>query len=370
MSFLSTYNSLSVRDWQAQGNVFQNVNQTSVNSASFNLGVSRDSNYIGAFDTRCRTYTKNANNSLTLNANIQPNVTPSGTIIQPRAFDIADGNIFVIGDREYSNDKGVLQFRHYGNGAILYQVIGSANLQGIGAQIACAANANITAVLNENLTLGNANVQIFERSGNTWSVGNTITTSSLSAVIDLDSAGTTLIIGDSTVNEAKVYKSPSWTAANLTSNISVANTLYGSKVVINSDGNIAGVLASDATDVANAKGRIHIFKFDGNNWNETNIVYPVSYSPTFTYWTVSFDFSNDGSKLVVSSLAANNTTVPPLGIQIYDISVNNSIVTQTIGNSNTSDTLLGSNIFISSNGQVITTKVDNGATGNIVILVA
>jgi hypothetical protein len=285
MSFISTYNSASVRGWQATGTSVSNYIQTqqilgNVEGDGFGgaVAISKNGGYILASRTTgVEVYYKSGSTYIA-----GPLLTPSGSPPQigftRNSLALNEyGNIAVIGT--FASDK-IFIFSRSGNtwteeanfsGPAASRFGVAVTINDVGNIIAVGASHYNPSGLNED-----GRVYLYAGSGNAWTLQTNITIGSnvkLGADVDLNNLGDRLLIGapgyNSNVGRAYLYEGSgnTWTQlANISSPSNVANLEFGQMVSLNSTGTI-GIIGSRSPTLPTptANSFVQIYNFDSNN---------------------------------------------------------------------------------------------------------
>jgi hypothetical protein len=390
MSFVSTYNSLSVNGWSADSaGTFSLVSQINSNVGEA-VAISQNGLYAIASNTNSnsagiiKVYTINNTSVLTPQANIIGNNSPIGQVVTKfgTSLDIDyDGTRLVGGAPQ--NGLSNTQFgcaRIYvrsGNSWSLEQQVGPpvGNTNQLGYQTTIN-NGGSTIVVGQ-IGFGGANSEIiysYSRSGNTWSLlanipkptnagtgsfwGSTIAMDALNTFVAGAPRDTTSGIN---AGAAYVYNTSGTQLAQLIPSDAAANTSYGIQVAISNDGNTIAI-GSAITK------KVFLFKGSGSSWTEVANI-GNTYAPSQPF-PQEIALSADGKTIFISAAYANGETAYDQSILHYqDISnSNNWEYQQTITNTNV--TFLGYTIDTNDNGTLLVTNGGpggGGVVGNIIL---
>lgn len=379
MSFVSTYNSLSINGWTADsaGNysLFSKINS----SVGDDVAISQNGLYAIASNVNSNTagvikvYTINNSSVLTAQSNIIGNPSPIGQVIRQfgTSIDIDyDGTRLVGGATQ--NGSGNSEFgcaRIYvrsGSSWSLEQQVGPpvANTTLLGFQTTINNDGNIIVV--GQIGSGGANSEIiysYERTGSAWSLLSSIpkptnagSSSGWGSAIAMD-GNTTFVAGaprDTTsgsfAGASYVYSASGSQLAQILPSDAAANNYFGSSVAISNDGTTI-VVGSTTTQKA------YIFKGSGSSWTEAQIL-DNSYAGAGVGFPQKITVSADGKKIFLSTAYGSGQTVNDCVILYYEdtSSSNNWEYQQTITTANTAwlgyaiDTNDSGNLFVTNGG--------------------
>lgn len=281
MSFLSTYNSLSIRDWQQpSGTAFF----TQANVLSNGSGSTNDTTYNGNYYVTCggpasagniRIYIKNSNNSLT--QQFSSNNIPTTDI----KIAGTSGNWVVAGDGGYDSNtftnNGILRFYNRSNTtwSLTQNIFGNVSNLRLGNGVAIDENGTRCLVITNNTanTL-QGKIRIYNYT-TSWGYVSETTLSNFSysgTVIDCAANANFYVVGSQTECSVNINDNGTWSNF-----LGSANTDLGYTVYMNTYGNIVIAGAPTTNNGANTNtGKVHIYKKSGNTWSETaNIVAPT-----------------------------------------------------------------------------------------------
>jgi hypothetical protein len=335
MSFTSTYNSLSVRGYQAPSNTYIGRLATGNNSANQGIGsslsLSADGNtlLVGAGNSnKVLVFTK-ASNVWTITANINrptSNVSEFGFSVGINS----SGNTAIIGAPSFANISPGFAYiyANVSNTWTLQTTLSpsiSDNQDLVGYSVAINDNGDKVATGTPSANAAAnvyAKVFTFSKSGNTWPetaiLGN-VAEDLFGLTINMDSTGNYLVVGapaDDTLNQnsGKVYVYNNLSLQqSFTSNINPTpgiNYQFGEEVKINDSGN--RILAAPGFD------NLEIWDRSGNTW---------SYNTNIAHTGGNVTLAPNGNALISNNIvfvenSPNNWTVP-LILQPTDISSTN-----------------------------------------------
>ena len=277
MSLISTYNSASVRGWQATGTSVSNYIQTQQilsNVAGDNLGgsvaISKNGECILASrSTGVQAYYKSGTTYIT-----GPLLTPSGIGVTRNSLALNEyGNIAVIG--AFASNK-IFIFSRSGNTWTEEANISGPSAGSFGIAVTINDVGNVIVVGARDYNASDGRVYIYTGSGNSYTLQTNITIGSnvkLGQDVDLNGLGDRLLIGapgyNSSEGRAYLYggSGNSWTQlANIASPSNVANLEFGQMVSLNSTGTI-GIIGSRSPTLPTptANSFVQIYNFDSNN---------------------------------------------------------------------------------------------------------
>jgi hypothetical protein len=291
MSLISTYNSASVRGWQASGTSIGNYIQTQRiqgNSVGDSLGsevaISKNGEYmLAANSSGVLVYNKSGSTYI-----LQTTLTPSdGSITFGGAKNSMAlneyGNIATIGAFAAGTAGKTFIFSRIGNTwteEVILQPSTGGGGQNFGVATTINSVGNIIAVgasrFNASGLNADGKVYLYTGSGNAWTLQTDITIGSnvqLGRDVSLNNLGNILLIGAPgyNSNEGRAYlyggSGNTWTQlANISSPSNVANLQFGQMVSLNSDGSV-GIIGSVSptlpTPTANSFAQI--YNFNSNN---------------------------------------------------------------------------------------------------------
>jgi hypothetical protein len=387
MSFVSTYNSLSVNGWSADNaGDFSTISKIATNVGE-PLAMSQDGLYaIGANTTAnvagiVKVYTINNSSVLTLQANIIGNNSPNGQVVREfgTSLDIDyDGTRFVAGAPK--NGLGNTQFgcariyvRSGTSWSLEQQVdppVGNTNVLGYATTI---NNDGSTIVVGQ-IGFGGANSEIiysYGRSGNAWSLlasipkpANATPNANLGSfwgsTIAMD-GNNTFVSGASRditaglfAGAAYVYDTSGTQLAQLIPSDAAASNEFGIRVAMSNDGNTIAV-GSVVTK------KVYLFKGGGSSWTEVANI-GNTYAPNVNF-PQDISISGDGKKIFIS---APGPTPTDTFVLYYDDASNSNNWTyqQTLTTANTD--WFGSYTDTNSSGNLFLTQGGPGGTNLVV----
>lgn len=362
MSFISTFNSLSIRPWQPQGGQLGIVFRYVDNEQTQFIGYV-ETNYEGKYaiigtdgvggGNSLIAYKKEANNTLT--ELYQSDPAPR----YPRGVG-GYGNNTITGllsseDTDIGNtNTGSIEMLTLSASPVTSQVInGNVAQQQLGRTSCITGDGNIVYASSSNITANGYDIFSYTSSNGTWAKTNTLTTfSNTSTAIFLATNidGSIIAFSDFTNQYVKFSRNNGNTWANLdTSNANIAvGDQFGTYLKFTSNGNILAVGARNADSTATNNGKIYVYEFNGNTYNLQNTLAPDPsiYSNGLAFGQ-NISISDNGNTITTVYFDSLNRTSAPYGINVYN--KNNSGVynlSQIIsGNSNVLGTPYGNTIY-------------------------
>jgi len=344
MSFVSTYNSLSVRDWQQSGtNVYGLQANLQSNGATLLECTYNGCVVVGVSTANLTIINKAANNQLS-------QVYTDNTVSQPSGLGInyTNGNRIAIGflfnDSNGLTNNGELRFysNRTGSWTLNQTFRGTANLQRLGTDVAMNGNGIITYVLSNDDANGTGNISQYNynTSTNLWTFSSNISIPSFADQIVCDSTGNVLVITTTNsgfVNDRlAIYDSGNW--SNFTSpdpNISFTSleiNSYGNKV-------IASLLNGNT---------VYYYTKSSNTWSQTSTIPAPNVGSNIATFGEELAFDDDANTVVIygPEFPASNAN-----IFVYEGIGGNFVLSQQIVLANSGNFVWGiGNIALSNTG--------------------
>lgn len=370
MSLISTYNSLSIRNWQTLETPYAiagvSFDSDPSKRSGFELNCDESANLIfqfsdsGSATARFFTLRERIDNqpfsfNTTILNTVDLSTFPQISIISTNGISIAkeSANIAAIAGRTIASGgaSAITYIYDIASETVLQKIedpMPSASASSV--SVACNKDGNVIGIstVDQNNELKQFN--IFERNGNSWAVTSTIDADMFIGSADMNYEGNTVVFSGG--NNAKVFEKSgnTWNSTSLLSN--VAGSSYGFRSSINSTGNIICIksLPTNSGGQTIVQPSSHIWEKINNTWTETHVVFAEDYG--IQILSRGQYISDDGNILIMDiydgSAAASED---PLGLQIYEKQDGNYVLTQTVS----SDEILwfGFDIVGSNDGTLI-----------------
>jgi hypothetical protein len=353
MSFVSTFNSLSVNGWQGKNNINFILQATETISPaqagvelSRNIGINYTGNIIIASAPKYAktvgliTYTDvgavcvytGSGNTWTQTQTLTANVAgayANGEYQGLAAISISGDGIYISssGSNAYNStlDGEGIVYIFKSNGSSYTQQTqvagsGAANNGNFGSSISLNQYGNYMCVGAQNESVSSTNcgvAYIFNRSGNTWSQQQRLTPSDVvsdlffGASCSIDSTGTYAVIGGTgydgaNTNSGAAYvfsrSGSTWTQVQKLTPSSpvVSNQFFGQEVAISDNGDIIAVSGPTSGGVASPYGgSVWIYTKSGSTWTETQRIDSVD--PGTGQFGFGLAMDKYGSWLIISN---------------------------------------------------------------------
>ena len=183
--------------------------------------------------------------------------------------------------------------------------------------------------------------------------------------------GTTVVVGaryDDTIagtdsGSVYIYKynGTDWDETKLVASDGAANANFGFSVDVSSDGNTVVVGAYADDDNGPDSGSAYIYKYDGNDWNETKLV--ASDGAANDWFGISVAVSSDGTTVVVGAIYDDTITGTNSGsAYIYKYDGANWNETKIVASDGAENDNFGNSVAISGDGNtlVVGARFDDG----------
>ena len=161
------------------------------------------------------------------------------------------------------------------------------------------------------------------------------------------------------------YDGTNWDETKLVAGDGAANDNLGISIAISGDGNTLVVGARfDDTSTGTNSGSAYIYKYDGTNWNETKLV--ASDGAADDYFGYSVDVSGDGSTVVVGAYGDDDNGSNSGSAYIYKYDGNDWNETKLVASDGASEDYFGYSVAVSYDGNTVVVGAyaddDNGST--------